>query len=408
MSRAVLLLMLLATALAGCKSEPADTGKPGKGGRGGLSFAVDAMPVESKKAAYLVNAPGTIDAFERVQVTARVSGAIDRVAFSEGAMVKKGDVLVAIDSERFSLAVNSARAALDKADVTLKEADAQIARREGTVGQNPGLIPGEELATYRAKSVTAKADRQVALAALQTAQVNLRDAVVRAPMEGVIQTRTVETGQYVAPGYVMATLLRSEPMLLRFQVEPRDAPRLKLGMIVGFTMRETQRKFTARLTLIAGAADLNTHMVSITGEVVADGHKYWLRPGSFCDVTVELDAEREAPLIPRTAARATDHGYVAYVLEGEVAHEHLLSLGMSTRDGWVEVRTGLAAGDLLVVHGAEALSEGAKVRVTRVTPDSLKLNAPEADAGAPAPAGSAPRQRHAPAPSATASAAEAP
>src|SRR4029077_993938 len=110
--------------------------------------------------------------------------------------------------------------------------------------------------------------------------------------------------------------------------------RLKLGMIATFTMRETQRKFSAKLTLVAGAADTATHMVSVTGEVANDGHKYWLRPGSFCDVTVELDADREAPLIPRTAARATDHGYVAYVIEGDLAKERLLGLGMSTRDGW--------------------------------------------------------------------------
>ncbi len=136
-------------------------------------------------------------------------------------------------------------------------------------------------------------------------------------------------------------------------------------------MRETQRSFTAKLTLVAGAADATTHMVSVTGEVVADEHKYWLRPGSFCDVTIDLGAKRDAPLIPRSAARATDHGYVAYVVEGDTAKERPLTLGMSTRDGWVEVRAGLAAGDLLVVRGAEALSNGSKVHANKVTPESL-------------------------------------
>jgi multidrug efflux system membrane fusion protein len=362
------------------------------------------MPVQAEKAAYLVSAPGSIDAFEHIQVTSKVAGGVSRVAFSEGAQVKKGDVLVVIDSERFALDVASAKAALEKADVTQKDADAMIARRESAAVENPGLIAGEELATYRAKSASAKADREVARAMLMSASANLRDSTVRAPIDGVIQTRTIETGQFVQPGYVMATLLRSDPMLLRFQVEPRDAPRLKLGMTAVFTMRETQRQFAAHLTLVAGAADPVTHMVGVTGEVVNDGHKYWLRPGSFCDVTVELDAEKEAPLIPRTAARATDHGYVAYVVDGDVAQERLLGLGMSTRDGWIEVRTGVAAGDLLVVHGAEALTSGAKVKATHVTAASLA-----ADAGAPvdAPPGSASgsaRARHAPSPSARPSA----
>src|SRR5690606_5849457 len=114
------------------------------------------------------------------------------------------------------------------------------------------------------RALTAKADTQVAMEALKVAQLNLRDSAVRAPMGGIIQTRTVETGQFVQAGYVMATLLRKDPMLLRFQVEPSEAPRIKPGMTARFTMRETQRQFTARVTLVAAAADLVTHMVPVT------------------------------------------------------------------------------------------------------------------------------------------------
>jgi membrane fusion protein, multidrug efflux system len=112
-------------------------------------------------------------------------------------------------------------------------------------------------------------------------------------------------------------------------------------------------------------------MVPITAQVTDDGHKYWLRPGSFCDVSIDLGAKRDAPLIPRSAARATDHGYVAYVVSHDTAEERPLTLGMSTRDGWVEVRSGLKAGETLVVRGAEALSSGAKVHANPVTPESL-------------------------------------
>ncbi|APR81276.1 Putative RND efflux membrane fusion protein [Minicystis rosea] len=413
------ILLAVGLSLVACKpkGETQPTGRGGRGARGGLAFAADVMPVEAKKAAYVVTAPGTIDAFERVQVTARVAGAVDRVAFSEGQSVKKGDTLVVIDSERYRLAVDSAKAAVDKAEASLRDAEAGVKRREAAAGQSPGLIPGEELETYRTKAAAARADRAVAMTSLRTAEVNLRDSYVRAPMEGVIQTRTIETGQYVGAGYVMATLLRSEPLLLRFQVDPQEAPRLKLGMKPSFTMRETQRGYSARITLVAAAADPVTHMVPITAEIAEDDHKYWLRPGSFCDVSIELDAQREAPLIPRLAARATDHGYVAYVVEGEVAHERRLTLGMSTKDGWVEVRSGLKAGDLLVVRGAEALSEGAKVRPNQVTAEAVAAAALGKAApaqAAPDPSGAAsagepPRQRKrregAPAPSASAEAA---
>ncbi len=218
---------------------------------------------------------------------------------------------------------------------------------------------------------------------------------MRAPIAGIIQTRTVETGQYVNAGLVMATLLRQDPLLLRFQVEPQEAPRLKPGMKATFTMRETQRTFEAKLTLIAAAADPTTHMVAVTGEVTAEEHKYWLRPGSFCDVSIDVGASRDAAVIPRFATRATDHGYVTYVVENDVAQERVITLGMSTKDGWVEARTGLKDGDWIVVRGAEALTPGARVRATRLSSldagaEPLPEPAASAAGGAASPEGAAP------------------
>jgi RND family efflux transporter MFP subunit len=367
-----------------------------RGDGGGLVFAADLLEVKAKKVDYVISAPGTIEAFERVQVTARVSGVVDKVAFADGQEVKRGDVLVMIDSERYRLAVNSSKAALEKAKAAQKDVEGQVSRREAAMEAHPGLVPGEELETYRTRTLTAKADTSVATENLKVAELNLRDSLVRAPIEGIIQTRTVETGQYVNAGYVMATLLRQEPMLLRFQVEPQEAPRIKPGMKATFTMRETQRTFEAKITLVSAAADTTTHMVGVVAQVVPGEHKYWLRPGSFCDVSVDIGATREAPVIPRFAMRATDHGYVTYVVENGVAQERVITLGMSTKDGWVEVRTGLTDGDWIVVRGAEALSPGAKVRGTRLS--SLDGGAapepdPPATEGAPPEGASSGRRR---------------
>jgi len=362
-----------------CKKEepapPKSAGGAPRGARGAAAYAVDVMPVESKSVAYIVQAPGTLDAFERVEVTARVAGTVDKVAFTDGQNVKKGDVLVVIDSERYQLSVNSAKAGLEKVQASQKDVEAMVARRQGASDAHPGLIPGEELETYKTKTLTAKADTAVASEALKVAQLNLRDAYVRAPIEGTIQTRTVETGQYVNTGYLMATLLRADPLLLRFQVEPEHAPRLKPGMVVDFSIRETQNEYKAKISLVAAAADPTTHTVAVTAQVDADSKRYWLRPGSFCDVTIDIGARRDAPVIPRAATRATDHGYVVYVIEGTAAVEKVVTLGMNTKDGWVEVRNGLKAGELLVVRGVESMTNGALVTANKV--DSLDASAPE-------------------------------
>ncbi|MFO0737758.1 MAG: efflux RND transporter periplasmic adaptor subunit [Labilithrix sp.] len=395
-SGAVLLFVAVAAApvapLLACKHDSASAEQtPGKGGRGGgfmrgdasgLTFAVDTFLVKAQKVDYIVQAPGTLEAFERVQVTARVAGVVDKVAFTEGQEVKTGQTLVIIDSERYALSVNSSKAALEKAQANQKDVEGQVSRREGAMQAHPGLIPGEELETYRTKTLTAKADTAVAQENLKTAQLNLRDSAVRAPMDGVIQTRTVETGQYVNAGTVMATLLRQDPMLLRFNIEPQEAPRLKPGMDADFTMRESQQAFTAKITLVAGAADPTSHMVAVTAEVAADAKKYWLRPGAFCDVSINVGASRDAPVIPRGAMRATDHGYVVYVVdENDIAAEKVVTIGMSTKDGYVEVRNGLKDGDWIVVRGGDALSPGARVKQTKYT--TLDGGAPILDENAP-------------------------
>ena len=85
---------------------------------------------------------------------------------------------------------------------------------------------------------------------------------------------------------------------------------------------------------------------------------------------------------------ATDHGYVVYVAENGVAREKVITLGMNTKDGMVEVRSGLDAGDLLIVRGVESATNGAKVSATEVT--SLDPTAQELPVAAgPAPSGSA-------------------
>jgi len=369
----------LALGLASCKHDESAAAPAPGGGRAargaGATFAVDVMPAEAKTVDYTVQVPGTIDAFERVQVTSRVAGVVDRVAFTEGQNVKKGDTLVVIDSERYQLAVNSAKAALEKAQTAQKDSEAMAGRREGASDQHPGLIPSEEVETFKTKSLTAKADTAVAAEALKIAQANLRDSFVRAPIEGTMQTRTVETGQYVNTGYLMATLLRSDPMLLRFQVEPQDAPRLKPGMTAKFVLRETDTEYTAKITLVAAAADATTHTVGVTAQVDSENKKYWLRPGSFCDVTIDIGATRQAIVIPRATTRATDHGYIVYVVEGNAAVERVVTLGMNTKDGLVEVRSGLTPGELFVVRGMESVSNGSQVKASKV--DSIDPSAPE-------------------------------
>jgi len=365
---------------AACKKEGASLSAAG-GQRGRVQFPVDVERVQVRSLVYSVAAVGSVEAFEKVQVTARVSGAVDRVLFSEGEYAQAGRVLVEIETERYSLAVESAQAALERAEAAKADAEAGLKRRETVITQNPGLIPGEEVETWRTKVLTAASEVAQTRSALNQAKLNLRDAFVRAPIPGVIQTRTVQTGQYVQTGTVLASLVRRDPLLLRFRVPERDAARIKPGQEARFRVREDDREFTAEVVHVAEAADDVSRLVDITAHI-DDPSDRTLRPGSFTEITVPVASATEAPVIPASAVRPSERGFLAFVVEEDKAVERILTLGMRSADGRVEVLSGLAGGESLVVRGAEALQNGAQVRVIGQGSDQP----PDRKAGEPAPA----------------------
>jgi len=344
-----------------CKKEGAAPPAAG-GGRGRVQFPVDTIPVQVRSLVYSVTAVGSVEAFEKVQVTARVAGAIDRVLFSEGGFAAADQVLVEIETQRYRLAVESSQAAYEKAEASKAEAEAGLKRRETVITQNPGLIPGEEVETWRTKVLTAASDVAEKRSALNQAKLNLRDAFVRAPISGIIQTRTVQTGQYVQTGTVLATLVRRDPLLLRFKVPERDAARIKPGQEARFRVREDSREFTAKVVHVAESADDVSRLVDVTANI-NDPSDRTLRPGSFAEITVPVSSTREAAVIPVSAVRPSERGFIAFVVEGDKAVERILTLGMKSADGQVEVLSGLKVGEVLVVRGSEALQNGVTVRM---------------------------------------------
>jgi membrane fusion protein, multidrug efflux system len=359
-------VVLIAVVLGIWAVRPKSTSTGSTQTRGPVSFPVEVALIEAQRVEYEVMAVGSVEAFEVVQVTARVSGVVERVLFAEGTTVTVGQVLAEVEPERYRIAVTSARATLSKMEAARAEAEAGLARREAVDAENPGLIPGEELESWRTRVRTATAEADQERSALALAELNLRDAFVRAPVAGIMQTRTVETGQYVQPGNVLATLVRRDPLLLRFQVPEHDAGRLRPGLRAFFSVGEDLTEYGSVLQHVSERADPGSRMVSVTAEV--DGaDRAHLRPGAFARVRVPVGGAADAPVIPEMAVRPSDRGFLAYVVKDSVAHERVLALGMRTADGLVEVRHGLKAGEWLVVRGGEAISNGSPVRVVAET-----------------------------------------
>jgi RND family efflux transporter MFP subunit len=372
---------LLASVFLACSRQPTATREKEAGRPKEIVFPVEVRAVELRRVDYTVSGIGAVEAFENVQITARVAGVLEKMHFKEGDSVKEGALLAEVEPQRYQLAVASSQATLERAQAARSEGERELERMQKLAAE--GVSTSAEVNTWQTKLVTARAQESEARAALGVAALNLRDARIKAPLAGSIQSRSVQTGQYVQPGTVIATLIRRDPLLLRFKVTEAEAGRLHVGMSADFAVSGSSAKRTAKITFVAGSAEASSRMVPVVAEVADDAD---LRPGAFAEVTVPVGENAQALAISETSIRPTERGFVSFVVENGVARERIVELGLRTPDGLVEVVKGLRSGEMLVVRGGEALREGAKVRVSAARPGASS----DAVRRGPGPIGSAP------------------
>lgn len=346
--------LLLPLLLAACGGGDDKSGPPRS-----KAFPVEVETIAGREVQYVVSAVGSIEAFEEVQITARVSGVLEKVNFREGQEVTPETVLVEIEPARFQYAQDAAQAAYDRAAAELKEAQDGLKRREDPKG---AIFSKEEVEAWRTKVAVAMAVERQRAAELSQARLDFANATPRAPMSGVIQSRLVQTGQWVTPGTVIARLLRRDPMLLRFAVTEGQAAQLKPGLEATFSVSGANQEYNATLSHVAASADPTTRMVQVVAEIAAE-HAAQLTPGTFIRVTVPVGSRDNAPTVPETAVRPSERGFLVYVVEGGKAYQRVIEIGLRTPDGRIEVRSGLEVGQVLVTRGAEALREGAEVKI---------------------------------------------
>jgi multidrug efflux pump subunit AcrA (membrane-fusion protein) len=155
------------------------------------------------------------------------------------------------------------------------------------------------------------------------------------------------------------------------------------GMVAHVTLRDSKLSYTAHLTLIAGAADPTTRLSPITGQFdKTDTVHHRLVPGAFCQVSIPIDAPREAIIVPSLAIAPTETGSLVYIVDAKTStvHARVVELGMHTADGGIELTRGVTAGEVMVARGIEPLSEGAPVKVGASLTEQQALQPPP-DAG---------------------------
>jgi RND family efflux transporter MFP subunit len=308
---------------------------------------------------------GRFEAVETVEVRARVSGFIETVNFRDGQMVKKDDLLYVIDKRPFALAVDSARAEVDRVTATVALTSADVERAEALVRTN--ALTQRDSDTRKAALKQAQAQLDSARAALRTAQLNFDWTEVRAPLTGRISDTKIDAGNLIAGGAsasptLLTTIVSTDP--IRFVFDASEADYLRYARLNASGDRTSSREVANPVRVrLADEAEwthdgkmdfvdnqLNPRSGTIRGRAILANSDGFLTPGTFGRLRL-FAGEHEALLIPDAAIVADQTNKIVMEVgpDNQVVPKPV-TLGPIV-DGLRVVRGGIGKDDRIIIGG---------------------------------------------------------
>jgi RND family efflux transporter MFP subunit len=301
---------------------------------------------------------GTLEAERKAVVRAEIGATILAVNAEPGQQVARGAVLARLDDTSIRDAFESSRSAVTSAELNQQIAGKELERANALV--QAGAIAERDVETARLAQTSANSQLAEAKARLATAEKQLARTILRAPFSGVVSERPVSVGDVVQSGNTLFTII--DPASLKFEgTVPAEAlGGLKVGTPVSFTIGGVGT-LHGRVTRINPAVDPATRQVRITVGVPNEGGK--LIAGLYAEGRVATSI-RTGVVVPNSAVdRRGVRPFVVRIKAGRVERVEVALGLVDEAEEQMEVQSGLAAGDTLLVGGARGLAPGTVVRI---------------------------------------------
>jgi len=366
-SSTIPLLLGIAIALTGCSSQ-----KKARSVRVPVRVALAA----EQSMPYSLVAVGTVEAVRTAAVGSQIGGVITRVAFREGDVVRKGQVLIQIDPRPFRAALEQAKATLqrDRAQAETARLDAERSRSLYDAKVLSQAEWDQKRSASEALAATVRADS----ASVMNAALDLEYATIRAPIAGRTGRLSVNVGDYVkaATSDPLVTVIQPNPIRVRFTIPERDVPALQRHLhahprvqIVSGGGEPTD----GALIFVDNAVDQVSGTLLLKGEFPnADGS---LVPGQFVDVRLVLYVAPRAIVVPSLAVSTGQQGSYVYVVNPDSTVTPRPVEVERTVDELTIVSSGLKPGESVVTDGQLRLSPGAKVVIKKPSPQGAAADA---------------------------------
>jgi len=372
-------------------------GGGGRGGRGATTVGV--ATAELADIPVSLDALGTVTAAATATVRPQVSGILQKINFSEGQLVKAGQVLATIDPRSFEMALLQASGQRQRDEAQLASARVTLERFRTLLEQDS--IARQEVDTQAALVKQLEGTAMTDRAAEGIAKLNLSYTQIKAPITGRVGLRVVDMGNLVSSGDAagIAVITQLSPIDVEFAVPQDRVPALQESIhsganlpAVAFDRTRTTPLAKGKFAALDNQVDVQTGTVKAKARFANDDQA--LFPSQFVNLRLELRTIKGAVMVPVTALRNSSTGDFVYVLN---AAERTVSVrpvtrGQATVDK-VEIKTGLKAGEQVITEGADRLKEGAKVTLPGDKPQmggGGRRGGRKGAEGAPAAEGAAP------------------
>lgn len=336
-----------------------------------VSVPVGTIIAERKPISKTADFVGRVQAVNRVDIQARVTGYLDAVRFTEGDLVKEGQSLYRIEKDQFQAAVDQAAGALAADNARKLLTAVQYQRAEDLMKTNAGTVVARDQALTADRA--ADADILIAQANLESAKINLGYTDISSPIAGKIGRTNVTKGNVVSPqSGTLATIVSLDPTYVLFPVSQRtimranepDHPvdvsgiKVRLKFTDGSTYGET-----GKIDFVDVTVDKSTDTVQV--RAVFANPKGSLIDGQLVTVNLEAGTPRERVVVPQAALITDQQGLYVFVVDnGKAAVRRIKTDGADGEDAVVS--EGLSGGELVVVEGLQSLRPGMAVQAKPV------------------------------------------
>ncbi|MCC7347760.1 MAG: MdtA/MuxA family multidrug efflux RND transporter periplasmic adaptor subunit [Variibacter sp.] len=349
---------------------------------GGGPMPVLVAPAQAGDIDITLSALGTVTSLATVTVRTQISGQLVRVAYQEGQSVNKGDLLAEIDARPYEAALKQAQGQLARDQALLEGAKVDLARYRRLAAQN--AVARQQLDTQEALVAQYEGTVAADQALVQTAQLNLDYCRILAPISGRVGLRPVDQGNYVTPGDAsgIVVITQLKPISVMFTL-PEDSlqsvlRRVNAGArlpVSAFDRGGANKIADGVLRTVDNQIDTATGTVKLRAEFAND--EQTLYPNQFVNVRLLVDTLKDMIVVPTSAVlRGVPGTFVYLVNADETVSVRKVEVGPVDR-GRTLIRSGLAAGDRVVVDGSDKLRDGAKI-VLRGPADEITPAVPRA------------------------------